>query len=193
MRIFLAGASGLIGIRLVPLLVAEGHEVRAMTRSPEKLDGLQDLGGDPVLCDVFDRDRLEETVIAFRPDVVMDQLTDLPDDVGELPQFSGRNNRVRDEGTRNLLRAARSAGAATVITQSVAWDLPSEEGRRAVLLHEQLVLDAGGVVIRYGQFYGPGTYWPGGPPPPPAIQIGAAARRTVPVLHAPPGIVVIAE
>jgi hypothetical protein len=134
-----------------------------------------------------------EMVVGFRPDVVMDQLTDLPDDVGDLPQFSGRNNRIRDEGTRNLLRAARSAGAANVITQSIAWQLPSEEGRHAVLLHERLVLEARGVVIRYGQFYGPGTYWPGGPPPAPRIEVDEAARRTVPLLNAHSGIVVVAE
>jgi nucleoside-diphosphate-sugar epimerase len=193
MRLFLAGASGVIGLHLVPLLVREGHSVQAMTRSPEKLDVLRDLGSEPVLCDVYERDLLQETMIAFRPEIVMDQLTDLPDDLGALPQFVERNSRIRDEGTRNIIRAARSAGAATLIVQSIAWDPISEEGRRAVRLHEQLVLDTGGVVIRYGQFYGPGTFHPNEPPPSPRIEIGEAARRTLPLLQAPSGIVVITD
>jgi nucleoside-diphosphate-sugar epimerase len=193
MRIFLAGGSGVIGIRLVPLFVRAGHTVLATTRSPEKVEDLRDRGSEPVLCDVFDRDLLEETMTTFRPDIVMDQLTDLPDDRSDLPRYGARNARTQNEGTRNLVDAARSAGAAKVITQSIAWELPNEERQRAVRSHEQMVLDAAGLVVRYGQFYGPGTYYPSDPPPSPRIEIGEAARRTLPLLTAPSGIVVVAR
>src|SRR5215471_4661716 len=79
MRVFLAGASGVIGIRVLPLLVSEGHIVAAMTRSAGKADELLALGGEPVVCDVFDLDALEAAVAAFAPEAVMHQLTDLPD------------------------------------------------------------------------------------------------------------------
>lgn len=79
MRVFLAGASGVIGVRLVPLMVADGHEVAGMTRSPAKADELRELGCEPVVCDVFDAAALERSVTEFAPDAVMDQLTDLPD------------------------------------------------------------------------------------------------------------------
>jgi nucleoside-diphosphate-sugar epimerase len=192
MRIFLAGASGVIGVRLVPLLLDGGHTVAGMTRSPEKADFLRDLGAEPVVCDVFDADRLDEAVRGFRPEMVMHQLTDLPDAADQIPEFAARNNRIRTEGTRNLLAAAGQAEASRFIAQSIAWTPPA--GGEAVAEHERLVLDANGVVIRYGTFYGPGTY--GGNervPPPPRIHVDEAARRTVELLDAPPGVVVVAE
>jgi uncharacterized protein YbjT (DUF2867 family) len=148
MRIFLAGASGVIGVRLVPLLVSEGHEVAGMTRSPQKVEVLRELGAEPVVCDVFDASALIEAVKAFRPELVMQQLTDLPDEVDRIPEFAGRNNRIRTEGTRNLLAAARAAGTTRFLAQSIAWTPP--RGGEAVAEHERLVLDAGGVVVRYG-------------------------------------------
>jgi hypothetical protein len=102
------------------------------------------------------------------------------------------NSRIRREGTRNLLAAQRAAGATRLIAQSVAFPLPDDAGA-AVDEHERTVLDAGGVVIRYGQFYGPGTFHETGKPAPPSIQIDDAARRTLPALGAPSGVVVIAE
>jgi len=81
-RIFIAGASGLIGIRLVAPLVSAGHVVAGMTRSPGKAARLSELGAEPVICDVFDAEALNRAVGAFRPDVVFHQLTDLPDDAG---------------------------------------------------------------------------------------------------------------
>jgi nucleoside-diphosphate-sugar epimerase len=192
MRIFLAGASGVIGVRLLPLLVAAGHEVAGMTRSPGKLDGLKALGAEPILCDVYDADELRAAVVRFRPDAVMHQLTDLPDDPANLPESGARNDRMRREGTRNLLAAAASAGAERILAQSIAWEQPGDRGV-ATREYENSVLNVGGVVIRYGQLYGPGTYYETEKPSPPRIQIDEAARRTVPTLAAPSGIVELVE
>jgi nucleoside-diphosphate-sugar epimerase len=191
MRVFLAGASGVIGTRLVPLLLAGGHQVTGMTRSPAKADGLRDLGADPVVCDVFDAGALTAAVVAAAPDLVMHQLTDLPDVVEDIPSFAARNNRIRTEGTRHLLAAAAAAGAERFLAQSIAWTPPT--GGEAVAEHERLVLDAGGVVLRYGTFYGPGTYGGDRVPPPPRIHVEEAARATVALLQAPSGIVEIVE
>ena len=192
MRIFLAGASGVIGVRLVPLFVAAGHAVAGMTRSPAKAQTLRGLGAGPLVCDVFDADGLRDAVTAFRPDAVIHQLSDLPDDVAELSAYMAANARIRREGTRNLLAAAAAAGAARFLAQSIAFPLPGDAGA-AVAEHERMVLDAGGVVVRYGQFYGPGTFYETDPPPPPAVHVDDAARRTVPLLERPSGVVVIAE
>ena len=192
LRMFLAGASGVIGIRLLPLLVAAGHTVAGMTRSPSKLAELKALGAEPVLCDVYDAEALTATVVRFAPDAVMHQLTDLPDDSAQIPEFGDRNDRIRTEGTRNLLAAARAAGVPRFYAQSIAWELPGERGV-ATHAFERAVLDADGVVIRYGQLYGPGTYYETRVPDPPRIQIDEAAHRTVPTLATPPGIVEIVE
>jgi len=192
MRVFLAGASGVIGVRLIPLLVRDGHEVAGMTRSPGKAAALRELGAEPVVCDVFDAGALAQAVVAFGPELVMHQLTDLPDQAEQISEFAARNNRIRTEGTRNLLAAAAQAGATRFLAQSIAWTPPS--GGEAVAEHERLVLAAGGVVIRYGIFYGPGTYSGSDRvPPPPRIQVDEAARRTVALLTAPSGVVVVTE
>jgi nucleoside-diphosphate-sugar epimerase len=192
MRIFVAGASGVIGVRLVPLLVAAGHEVVGMTRSPDKADQLRTLGAQPVVCDVYDADPLRDAVVQFEPDAVMHQLTDLPDDVSQLSEFGARNDRMRTEGTRNLLTAAKAANVERFFAQSIAWELPGERG---VAYHsfERSVLDAGGVLIRYGQLYGPGTFYEHEKPSPPRISVDDAARRTMAVLDAPSGIVELVE
>jgi nucleoside-diphosphate-sugar epimerase len=193
MRIFVAGASGLIGVRLVPLLVAAGHEVAAMTRSPEKAGSLRDLGAEPVICDVFDAEALTEAVGGFGPDSVFHQLTDLPDHVTDMAGFGARNDRIRSEGTHNLLAAAVAAGAEQFIAQSIAWE-QSGEGRRAVTAgHERTVLEAGGVVIRYGQLWGPGTYFETTPPARPRIHLEDAARLTVLALETPPGVTMVID
>jgi uncharacterized protein YbjT (DUF2867 family) len=90
-----SGASGVIGIRLVPLLVEAGHTVAGMTRSAEKVAELDALGVEPVLCDVFDAGTLIASVTAFRPELVMHQLTDLPGREDELPAYAARNDRMR--------------------------------------------------------------------------------------------------
>jgi nucleoside-diphosphate-sugar epimerase len=128
-RIFVAGATGVIGVRLVPLLVADGYTVAGMTRSPGKAGLLRELGAEPVVCDVFDVAALTQAVAAFGPDVVFHQLTDLPDEAADLGRFSDRNDRIRGEGTRNLLAAAAAAKAQRVIAQSISWELPSGNHR----------------------------------------------------------------
>lgn len=186
MRVFVGGASGVLGVRLLPLLVSAGHEVAGMTRSPAKTDMLRNLGVQPVLCDVFDAHALRDAVVSFHPDAVIHELTDLPDDLTDLPAMVAANARIRREGTRNLLAAATAAGASRFVAQSIAWQLPREPGS-AVDDLEQAVLAAGGVVLRYGQFYGPGTYHQDAKPDPPRIHIDEAARLTVQALDAPTG------
>ena len=193
MRIFVAGATGVIGVRLVPLLVTGGHTVAGMTRSPGQAGLLRELGAEPVICDVFDLAALTRAVAAFGPEVVFHQLTDLPDAAADLGRFSDRNDRIRGEGTRNLLAAAATAKAQRVIVQSISWELPGENRRAITASHERAVLDAGGVVIRYGQLYGPGTFYPGAPPQPTRIHVDDAARLTLPTLAVPPGVTIVAD
>ncbi len=193
MRIFLAGATGVIGTRLVPLLAADGHVVAGMTRSAGRAGLLADLGAEPVVCDVYDAPALTAAVTAFRPDLVLHQLTDLPDDAADIPKLRQRNQRMRGEGTGNLLAAARAAGPARVIAQSISWELPGAEAQAATGTFERTVLRDGGVVIRYGQFWGPGTYYPDSPPPRPRIHLDDAARQTVAALGAPPGLTLVAD
>jgi uncharacterized protein YbjT (DUF2867 family) len=192
-RIFVAGASGVIGARLVPLLVADGHVVAGMTRSASKAGLLAGLGAKPIVADVFDADALTHAVVSFAPEVVFHQLTDLPDNVGELTAFGDRNDRMRSEGTRNLLAAAAAAGAGRVIAQSISWEQRTAAHRAVIAAHERAVLEAGGVVIRYGQLYGPGTYHPSAPPDPPRIHVDDAARQSLPALTAPPGVTLVAD
>lgn len=192
-RIFLAGASGVIGRRLVPLLVEAGHTVAGMTRSASKAEQIADLGAEPVVVDVFDRDALIDAVIAFRPDVVLNELTDLPDDVNEIAAFGDLNARIRTEGNQNIIDAARAVGSPRILAQSVAWELPDGPDGVAVKQLESSVLAEGGVVLSYGQFYGPGTYNEEGLPAEPRVHIDRAAARTVEVLDAPSGVVTVVD
>ncbi|MGH3082414.1 MAG: NAD-dependent epimerase/dehydratase family protein [Gaiellaceae bacterium] len=192
MRIFLAGATGVIGVRLVRLLVAAGHEVAGMTRSPDKASLLEELGAEPVVCDVFEAEALLEAVTASRPGMVMHQLTDLPDDRARIGETTAVNARIRREGTSNLLAAARAAGAPRFIAQSVAWQL-SGDGGASIAHHEGQVLASRGVVLRYGRFYGPGTYFERELPEHPRVHVDEAARRTVAALGFESGILTIAD
>jgi hypothetical protein len=116
----------------------------------------------------------------------------MPDDEASLPEFAEANARIRREGTRNLLAGVRAAGAGRFLAQSVAWPLPGDAGA-AVEELERSILEAGGVVLRYGALYGPGTYYEHDPPPPPRVHVDEAARRTVEGLDAPSGVVAIVE
>jgi uncharacterized protein YbjT (DUF2867 family) len=193
MRIFLAGASGVIGQRLIPRLLQAGHVVGGLTRSPSKTELLSHLGAEPILCDVFDRQALIQAVRDFKPDVVLNELTDLPDDATQISDLADRNARIRTEGTRNLIEAARRSGSPKILAQSVAWQLPDGPDARAVAELERSVLAEGGVVLRYGQFYGPGTYNEERPPERPRVDIDRAAERTVEALGEPTGVVVIID
>ena len=192
MRIFLAGATGVIGRRIVPLLREAGHDVAGMTRSEANVVALRALGAQPVICDVFDAAAVRAAMTGFAPDLVMHQLTDRPDDYGRVREARQANARIRREGTRNLLAAADAAGVDRFLAQSVAWSIPGDGGA-AVAEMEQMVLAVDGVVLRYGQYYGPGTYHPTERPPPPRIHIDAAAARTAALLDEPSGIVNITE
>lgn len=178
--IFLAGASGAIGRRLAPILVADGWRVIASTRSAQKAALLAELGVTPVVVDVFDSPRLLQAIADARPDVVMHQLTDLPPglDPARMEEATRRNARVREEGTGNVVAAAVAVGVRRFVAQSIAFayaeaPLPhgeqdklavDAEGRagisaRGVASLERQVLDApfDGIVLRYGRLYGPGT------------------------------------
>jgi nucleoside-diphosphate-sugar epimerase len=193
MRIFLAGASGVIGQRLVPRLVQAGHVVGALTRSPSKTELLRRLGAEPIVCDVFDREALIQAVRDFKPDIVLNELTDLPDDAAQISELANLNARMRTEGTRNMIEAARQSGSPKILAQSVAWQLPDGPDAQAVAELERSVLAEGGVVLRYGQFYGRGTYNEQQPPEGPRVHIDRAAERTVEALSEPTGVVVIVD
>jgi nucleoside-diphosphate-sugar epimerase len=198
MKIFLAGASGAIGRRLTPLLRQAGHDVIGMTRSADAARQLEAAGVHPAIVDVYDADALKRVAVAARPDVVMHQLTDLPrvlNDQAQLAAAYPRNARIRTEGTRNLVAAAQAAGARRFIVQSAAFayapgkephletdplnlvDGPRLETVRAAADMEKQVLDSGmePIVLRYGLFYGPGT-WSEGPARKPPLHIDAAAQ-----------------
>ena len=181
MRVFLAGATGVIGTPLVPQLLEAGHEVTAMTRSVLRAAQLEAAGADPVVCDVFDADGVRAAMADASPDVVIHQLTSLPPRLDWAnPNVFDENNRVRTEGTRVLVDAALATGARRVVAQSIAFayaptgdrvkeedaalftDAPPPFGGAvaAVVEHEQRVTGTAGIdglVLRYGMLYGPGT------------------------------------
>jgi NAD-dependent epimerase/dehydratase family protein len=192
-RVFLAGASGVIGRRLIPRLVEAGHVVGGMTRSADKSELISRLGAEPIVCDVFDREMLVEAVRDFAPDVILNELTDLPDDVASIGAHAERNARIRTEGNQNLIEAARRSGSPRILAQTVAWPLPEGPEASAVAELERSVLAEGGVVLSYGQFYGPDTYHQQQPPAEPRVDIDRAAERTVELLDAPSGVVVITD
>jgi nucleoside-diphosphate-sugar epimerase len=135
MRVFLAGATGVIGSPLVPQLLEAGHQVTAMTRSVLRAAQLETVGADPVVCDVFDADGVRAAMADASPEAVIHQLTALPPrlDWGD-PNLFNANNRVRTEGTRILVDAALATGASRVVAQSIAFayaptgDRVKEEG-----------------------------------------------------------------
>lgn len=183
MRIFLTGATGALGARLVPLLLADGHEVVGTTRTPGKADALRAAGAEPVVLDVLDRAATKDAVAEAGPDVIVHQATALGGPTGEFDlkrfdRFFVTTNRLRTEGTDTLIEAARDAGVGRIVAQSFAgWPYartggpvkteddpldpePAANAREthAAIRHlEQAVTAAGGTVLRYGGFYGPGT------------------------------------
>ncbi|HEX8065648.1 MAG TPA: NAD(P)-dependent oxidoreductase [Thermoleophilaceae bacterium] len=183
MRVFVAGATGAVGKRLVPLLVAEGHAVVGMTRSPEKAESLRATGAEPVVADALDRSAVMDGVARTRPEVVVHQLTALTG-MKSFRRFDrdfAASNRLRTEGTDHLLEAALAVGARRFVAQSYGnWNYepvgdglkteedpldPSPPPNQAESLEairhlEQAVTGARGIdglALRYGNFYGPGT------------------------------------
>ena len=169
----MAGATGVIGRRLVPLLAGQGHAVTGLVRRSADADWLRGLGAEAVVGDVFDRDGLLRAVRRARPDVVMHQLTDLRD------RNFGANSEIRTTGTRYLMDAALAAGVRRVVAQSIAWayepgDVPAAEsvpldlgasGTRLRTVQGVAALEGEvqeapeWVVLRYGLLYGPGTWY----------------------------------
>jgi nucleoside-diphosphate-sugar epimerase len=182
MRVFVAGGAGVIGQRLIPMLINAGHQVTATTRSPARTESLRKLGADPVVADGLDREAVIAAVIAARPDVIIHQMTGLTGqaDLKHFDRTFAVTNQLRTAGTDHLLEAARAAGTRRVIAQSfTGWpnqptggpvkteDAPLDphpvasmtESLRAIQHVEQAV-PAGvpeGLVLRYGILYGPGT------------------------------------
>lgn len=171
MKIFVAGASGVVGRSLIPLLSADGHAVWGTTRDPNKTELLRSLGATPVVVDVYNRDGLFAALQDARPDIVIHQLTDL------VRLDFAATGRVRTEGTRNLVDAATAVGVRRMVTQSF-WGvyvpgegLADEETplyvdapapwngvARPIATMEEIVNELpDSVVLRYGLFYGPGT------------------------------------
>ena len=196
MRIFVAGATGVIGRPLVAALLGAGHEVTALARTPEKARGLEAQGAEAAIADAFDAERVREAVVGARPDVLIDQLTALPRtmNVRKYLEALEPTDRLRGETTPTFLAAAREAGARRVIFQSVAFstvmegpwvldetapllDWPHLAGLRKM---ERLVLGAEaleGVVLRYGFFYGRGTYYA-----PDGEMAALARKRQLPIV-----------
>jgi nucleoside-diphosphate-sugar epimerase len=216
MRVFLAGASGVVGRRLAVLLRDAKHEVAGMTRTPAKVRMLRALGVEPIVVDVFDPDALAQAVATARPDVVIHQLTDLPSAPGTpgYPAAQEANRRLRIEGTRNLMQAAKTAGVRRAIAQSIAFvyapgggahaeddplDLAAEGVRQLtvqgiVALEREVLATPGidGIVLRYGYLYGPDT-WYDVPPKPPSVHVDAAAHAALQAVSKGDGVYNIAE
>jgi nucleoside-diphosphate-sugar epimerase len=178
MRVFVAGGTGVVGRRLVPQLVARGHQVTATTTSPAKLDMLRQLGADGVVMDGLDAVSVGEAVAAARPDAIVNEMTGLSQAHAGKPnmrrpdRFFATTNRLRGEGTDHLLAAAEAIGVSNVVAQSAAifngiWEggwvkteedpLEEVEGTKAISHLEAAVVNAGGAVLRYGGLYGPGA------------------------------------
>jgi nucleoside-diphosphate-sugar epimerase len=177
MKVFVAGASGAIGLPLVRKLTSAGHEVVGSTRGGAGAERIREAGAVAVACDVFDRPQLIEAVGQASPDVVVNQLTSLPQKFEPKKEgFYDANNRIRSEGGDNLIEATATAGAGRLITQSISFlyalqgpmikteDEPVDTTgvHDAILGHERKALADERfktVVLRYGLLYGPGTWY----------------------------------
>ena len=179
MRVFVAGGTGVIGRRLVPQLVARGHQVTATTTSVGKLGLLEQLGAEGVVMDGLDAASVGEAVAAARPDAIVNQMTALSvahagkPNLRKADRFFATTNRLRSEGIDHLLAAAEATGVSHVVAQGHAsmngirkggWVKTEEdplevlEGTKAINHLEEVVVRAGGAVLRYGGFYGPGAW-----------------------------------
>jgi nucleoside-diphosphate-sugar epimerase len=181
MRVFVAGGTGAIGRRLVPQLVARGHQVTATTTNVARLGLLNQLGADGVVMDGLDATSVGEAVAKAQPDAIVHEMTALSaahagkPDFKHFDRFAATTNRLRTEGTDHLLAAAEATGVSHLVAQSIAQsfrgdqllteDDPVEPGTGTMarmlvqgILHvEDVVVNAGGAVLRYGALYGPGA------------------------------------
>jgi nucleoside-diphosphate-sugar epimerase len=179
MRVFVAGGSGVLGRRLVPQLVARGHQVTATTTSAAKLGLLEQLSAEGIVMDALDAASVGEAVAAARPDAIVHEMTALSvahagkPNVRKANRFFAATNRLRTEGTDHLLAAAQATGVSHFVAQGHAsmngirkggWVKTEEdplevlEGTKAIRHLEDVVVKAGGAVLRYGGFYGPGAW-----------------------------------
>jgi nucleoside-diphosphate-sugar epimerase len=177
-RVFVAGGTGVVGRRLVPQLVARGHQVTATTTGASKLGLLEQLGAEGVVMDGLDAVSVGEAVAAARPDAIVNQMTALSEahagkpNLRKADRFFATTNRLRSEGTDHLLAAAEATGVTNFVAQSHAsfngireggWVKTEEdplevvEGTKAINHLEDVVVKAGGAVLRYGGLYGPGA------------------------------------
>jgi nucleoside-diphosphate-sugar epimerase len=201
MRVFVAGGTGVLGRRLVPQLVARGHQVTATTTSAGKLGLLERLGAEGVVMDGLDGAAVGEAVAAARPDAIVHQMTALSPGHSGKPnprkpdRFFALTNRLRTEGIDHLLAAAEATGVSHVVAQSHAsmngardggWVKTEEEplevnpGTKAINHLEDVVVRAGGAVLRYGGFYGPGAH---------DDQIHLVQKRLLPIIGGGTGYV----
>jgi 2-alkyl-3-oxoalkanoate reductase len=209
MKVFIAGGTGAVGKRLVPLLASAGHHVYATTRSAGKVDDLRRLGAEPVVLDILDREAVEAAIDAARPEAIVHQATALADmsDMRKFAQEFAQTDRLRIEGTDNLLAAALASGVRRVVAQSfTGWTYakvggplkteddpldadPPKEGRGVVAairhVEERVTGTDGleGVVLRYGGFYGPGTSISEG-----GVHLEAIRKRKFPVVGSGAGL-----
>ncbi|HZL38877.1 MAG TPA: NAD-dependent epimerase/dehydratase family protein [Pseudolabrys sp.] len=218
MKIFLAGAGGVVGRRLTPLLRAAGHDVVGTTRRAENAAAIAALGATPSVVDVFDAAALKRAMLAAAPQVVIHQLTDLPDsaNIVQLGLALPRNARLREEGTRNLIAAACAVGAARLVAQSIAFiyaDGPKPQLESDALVSGEGILPAAisargvrslesqvtgtpgidGIVLRYGRLYGSGTWTEIAKGEAPLHVDAAAQAALLAVERGTPGIYNIAE
>jgi nucleoside-diphosphate-sugar epimerase len=185
MRIFLAGATGVLGRALIPYL--SEHEVVGLTRDRAKIAALEELGVDAVLADAYDRVSLVRVIVEARPEVVVNFLTDL------TGASSEPNARIRRVAGPSVVAAAQAASAERIVVESVAWPLDGESAEAlSVLESSALQSGLGALVIRFGRLWGPGT-WHAKPPEPPHVHITDAGRRAAAlIIAATTGIEVVA-
>jgi nucleoside-diphosphate-sugar epimerase len=179
-RVFVAGATGVLGRSVLPMLLAAGHEVTGMTRSPEKVQALRAAGAEPVVADALDAQALKAAVVGARPEAIVHLLTALPQriDPRKVKRDFAVNDQLRSRGTRDLVAAAQAAGVKRIVAESIAFAyLPGPVGtlhtetevlylngpkgfrRTAGALHELecTVRGVQGTVLRFGYLYGPGS------------------------------------
>jgi nucleoside-diphosphate-sugar epimerase len=209
MKVFIAGGTGAVGKRLAPLLASAGHDVYATTRSAGKVDDLRRLGAEPVVLDILDRQAVEAAIAGARPEVIVHQATALADmsDLRHFAEEFAQTDRLRTEGTDNLLAAAGGSGVRRVVAQSfTGWpyarvggpvkteddplDPDPPEAARGVLaairhVEGRVTETPGleGVALRYGGFYGPGTSLTEG-----GVHLEAVRKRKFPVVGGGTGI-----